>query len=138
MKTEVGLWIDHRHAVVVTLNGQEATVQHIESEFEKRVRFSGASETHDPNSNDDNAEDRRDRKLDDQLTRFYTDVTTHLHDAEAVYIMGPAEAKIELQKHLEKHKLTAKILAVEPAEKLSDAQITAKVRQYFSQHQTAH
>lgn len=138
MKKQAGLWIDHRHAVIVTLNGQDADVQHVESEFEKRVRYSGASETHDPNANDDSAEDKRDRRLNDQLTRFYNDVTTHLRDATAVYIMGPAKAKVEFHKHLENQKLPAKILAVEPAEKLSDAQITAKVRQYFSQHQTAH
>lgn len=138
MKKEVGLWIDHRHAVIVTLHDQEADIQHVESEFEKRVRYSGASETHDPNANDDSAEDKRDRKLNDQLTRFYNAVTGHLRDATALYIMGPAEAKVELHKHLESQKLAAQILAVEPAEKLSDAQITAKVRQYFAQHQTTH
>ena len=80
MKKEIGLWLDHRQAVIVTLHGDEADIQHVDSEFEKRVRFSGASETHDPNQNDDSAEDKRDRKLNDQLTRFYNDILGHLRD----------------------------------------------------------
>ena len=135
MKKEVGLWIDHRHATLVTLQDEEEVVERIESDVQKRVRYSGASESNDEKApSDDFAEDKRDRHINDQLAHYYDKIITHLRDATDVYIMGPGEAKIEFQKHLEERKLPAQILRVEPADKLTDAQIAARVRSSFERH----
>jgi hypothetical protein len=52
MKREVGLWIDHRKAVIVSFtdNGKEACL--IESDMDQHVRYSGATQ-------EDSAEDQR-------------------------------------------------------------------------------
>mgnify|MGYP002477277600 CR=1 FL=1 len=47
-------------------------------------------------------------------------------------IIGPGEAKIELKKEMEKSKeLSRKISKVEPADKLTERQLAARVKDYF-------
>lgn len=138
MRKEVGLWIDHRHAVIVTLQEQGEHIKHIESHVDKRVRYSGASQTHiETAPHDDFAEDKRDRRIDEQLARYYHAILDDLRDAHAIFVMGPGAAKVEFQKHLEALKLGDKIAGIEPADKLTDAQIAARVRAFFPVRQPA-
>jgi hypothetical protein len=57
MKKEIGLWIDHRKAVVVIVSDEGEEVREITSNMEKHVRFSGRA------SEDGVSEDVRDRQL---------------------------------------------------------------------------
>jgi hypothetical protein len=43
MKREVGLWIDHRQAVIVILTDEGEEARLIKPNMEKYVRFSGGS-----------------------------------------------------------------------------------------------
>src|SRR5258707_5094393 len=117
MKKEVGLWIDHREAVIVTLQDQAEDIQRVESNVEKRVRYSGASDANQGPSHNDGAEDQRDRRIEGHLDHYYDEVMAHMQDATAVLIMGPAEAKNEFEKHFEKHNPTVKIVNVEAADR---------------------
>ena len=54
MKTNVGLWIDHRNAVIVILDEKGERTKRINSDLEKHVRFSGGAQL-------DSEEDIRDR-----------------------------------------------------------------------------
>ncbi len=119
MKKEIGLWIDHQQAVIVTIQNQAEAIKHIESNVDKRVHHESFTES------------KSDRRFIDQLTHYYDEILTHLHDATDVYIMGPGEAKVEFLKHLESQKLTANILPVETADKMTDPQIAAQVRSSF-------
>ena len=131
MKKEIGLWIDHREAVIVTLQGEKEDIKRIESDVEKRVRYSGSTENGE-------GEDKRDRRIEGHLDHFYDAVITHLQDATAVLIMGPGEAKNEFHKHLEKSIPTVKIVNVEAADKMTDPQIVAKVRRNFELYEYTH
>jgi hypothetical protein len=125
MKKQVGLWIDHKKAVLVFLtDGTERTTV-IESNMEKHVRFSGDS------SEQGSADDIRDRQYAGHLDRFYDDVIVHIHDAESILLLGPGEAKGELRKLLEGKELGGHIVGVETVDKMTDGQIAAKVRQSF-------
>ena len=44
MKRDVGLWIDHRKAVIVTVSDEGDETKVIESGMEKHVRFAGGSD----------------------------------------------------------------------------------------------
>ena len=134
MKPQVGLWIDHRQAVIVTLVDQVDEVKRITSDIEKFVRHFGASHE----SHDDTGEirrDRQDRRFDEQLYRYYDEIASYLRDATSILILGPGEAKVELQKRLEGHGLRDHIVAVKNADKMTDDQIAAEVRQYFRESQ---
>lgn len=129
MKHETGLWIDHREAVIVFLSDEGETIKHIPSNMEKRVRYSGASES--AGSHDDLAEDIRDRRFDEHLSKFYDEVIEALGDADSILILGPGEAKIEFQKRLENKKRSERVVNIESSDKLTENQIVARVRQYF-------
>ena len=131
MKSEVGLWIDHRRAVIVTLVDQMEEIKRITSDIEKHVRYSGASRSQTPTGHDDSAEDRRDRRFDDHLSRYYDEVIACLRDADSILIFGPGEAKGELQKQLERQALGERIVGIETADKMTDDQVAMKVRQHF-------
>jgi len=98
----------------------------------KRIRYSGASQAQNAaGSHDDAAEDTRDRRFGNYLKDYYDTVISHLRDADSILIIGPGEAKGELQKRLEADALGGHIVGVETADKMTDGQITAAVRQHF-------
>jgi hypothetical protein len=132
MKKEVGLWIDHRRAVIVINLDQEEEIIVVTSDMEKRVRYSGVQNTHEPGeAHDNSSQDGRDRPFNDHLDRYYDEVISHLRDATAILILGPGEAKGELQKRLEGHGLGDHIGSVKTTDKMTDNEIGAEVRRYF-------
>lgn len=137
MKKEVGLWIDHRRAVLVINLDQEEEIKRITSLMEKHVRYSGASETNGAGElHHDASEDGRDRRFDNRLNRYYDEIISNLQDTTSILILGPGAAKGELQKRLEVHGLSDRIVALKTTDKMTDDQIAGEVRQYFrdSQH----
>ena len=65
------------------------------------------------------------------LNKYYDEVIAAVGNANFILLFGPGEAKGELKKRLEHAKPGGHIIAIETADKMSDQQITAKVREYF-------
>ena len=130
MKKEIGLWIDHRKAIIVIITKDGEETKKITSNMEKHVRFTNGN-----GSEDGSSEDVRDRQFGNHLNSYYDEVLSVVRDAESIQIFGPGEAKGELEKHLEHAGLKAKILALETVDKMTDHQITAKVREYYQNSQ---
>jgi stalled ribosome rescue protein Dom34 len=124
MKTNVGLWIDHRKAVIVSLTDKFEKTRRIISGMERHVRFSGGAEKA-------SSEDQRDKRFTGQLDKYYDKVVSCIRDADSILILGPGEAKVELQTRLENQALGGRIAAIETVDKMTDHQIAAKVRQRF-------
>jgi hypothetical protein len=125
MKSEIGLWIDHRQAVIVVVTDAGEETQRIISNMEKHTRFSSGS------SEDGSQEDVRDRKFGNHLDNYYDEVIAVIRDADAIQIFGPGEARGELEKRLESEGLKGLIVAIETVDKMTDRQIAAKVRERF-------
>lgn len=133
MTMQAGLWIDHRKAVVVVVSEEGDTTRLIESNVEKHVHYSGAADSsgsHD--SRPGTAEDTQDRHFAGQLNRFYDEVVACVRDADAILIFGPGEAKGELRARLERGGLGARVVGVETADKMTERQVSAKVREYMA------
>ncbi|MDO9695211.1 MAG: hypothetical protein Q7W56_10790 [Candidatus Latescibacteria bacterium] len=131
MKT--GLWIDHRKAVVVAVNGKEDTTTLIESKVEKQLRRTGDSPlkgSFEPTRVP--ADDSRQRALTGHLNVYYDEVIACLRDAESILIFGPGEAKNELKARIEGGPLDGRIVGFEKTDKMTDRQIVAKVHQHFA------
>jgi len=133
MKPVVGLWIDHRKAVIVTILGDDKPIMlTMRSNIEPHVRFTAGARSKVPHlSVETTAEDQRDRRFAHHLAIYYDGVISHLREAEAILVFGPGEAKRELEKRLEGKGLASRIIAVESVDKLTDRQIVAKVRRRF-------
>ncbi len=132
MKKEIGLWIDHREATIVILTDGEEEIKHIISNNAKHMRYSGSSHSKTPEGlKEVTSEDQRDRKFGNDLNQFYAEIIASIRDAETIQIFGPGEAKGELEKRLKQEGLKVHILAVETTDKMTDHQISAKVRERF-------
>lgn len=132
MKTKVGVWIDHRKAVIVTLSEHGEDTKMVESNVEKQPgRIDGQRSTEPYEAHKVPADNSRERKFMGQLQIYYDEVISLIRNAESILILGPAEAKGELKKRLEKDKLGELIAAVEAVDAMTDRQIAAKVREYF-------
>jgi stalled ribosome rescue protein Dom34 len=128
MTKTVGVWIDHRKAVIVFVAGKEEEIKLISSKEEKQHGQSGVSKP---------ADDIRQRELTGHLNSYYDEVISCIRDAESILIFGPGEAKGEIKKRLEKDNLGGRVVGVEPADKMTDPQIVAQVREHFLKHKAA-
>jgi hypothetical protein len=132
MKTKVGVWIDHRKAVIVTLMEEREVVGLIISKAEKQLRRSGDSPLKGPYEPHQVPEqDSRQRAFKGHLNIYYDAVIASIRDAESILIFGPGEAKSELKERLEKHKLGERIVGIETVDRMTRNQIAAKVRRRF-------
>jgi hypothetical protein len=132
VKKEVGLWIDHRKAVIVTIENEVEEIQEIKSNMEKRVRYSSGSRSNSINSSQGStAEDMRDRKFDNQLGQFYKEIISLIRDADSIWIFGPGEAKGEILNSLKNENLAGLVVGVETVDKMTDRQISAKIRDHY-------
>jgi hypothetical protein len=94
--------------------------------MEKHVRFTGGTA-----SELGSTEDVRDRQFGNHLNGYYDRVAAVLRGADSIQIFGPGEAKGELSKRLEHEGLKGHVLVVETADKMTDRQIAAKVREHL-------
>lgn len=133
MRTHAGVWIDHRHAIVVILADGKPSTSTIASLTEKPSRTSGGSHQREPWAHQSVvAEDHRDREYRQALARFYEAVGKAIASAEELYLMGSGEARKELLNHLKKHDLyTGRVRESKPAQAMTEAEVVAETCRFF-------
>ncbi|WP_103669402.1 hypothetical protein [Pseudanabaena sp. BC1403] len=132
-KNKVGLWIDHRKAVVVSITEKGEEIKEIESEVEKQPRRSGDSPlkgTYEPVQVP--ADDILQRTFTGSLNVYYDKVIDSIGSAESILIFGPSTAKDELKERLKENNLDSRIVGIETVDKMTDHQIAAKTRENFA------
>jgi hypothetical protein len=118
----VAVWIDHEKAVLAFVRGEQVETTTLHSGLEPHPHWAGSQE----GGGEKKYEARRGHRLD----HFYDGVIDQLHDAAALYLFGPGEAKLELQRRLARVKpLAQRPVSVENSDRLTDAQIAAKARE---------
>lgn len=133
MKTKVGLWIDHRKAIVVAVTDKGEERGLVISAIEKQARRSAGSRHTGPfEPQHVPADDSRQRARTGHLNIYYDAVIASVREAESILIFGPGEAKGELKKRLGRIGLGGRIVSVGTVDKMTDRQIAVKVRQYFT------
>lgn len=124
MKHRVGIWIDHKKAVIVSASAGEVTTRTLESELGSHPRYSGA--------HDGGGEKKYEQRYDQHLAEYYDEVISHVGHPEALLIFGPGEAKLQLQERLGPPKgLPPGLVEIETTDTLTDPQIVAKVKEHF-------
>ena len=132
MEKQIGLWIDHKQAMIVILKEDKEEVKHIQSDIEKHVRFRGGARTKNAYSPQFfKAETQLDRRFNEHLNKYYNQIISQVNDADSLYVFGSGEAKHEFEKRLRSEKCRISKIHVETADKMTDRQIAAKVRKYF-------
>ena len=128
MKKKIGLWVDNREAIIVKLTDKGEQITRIYSDAEKQSRFEGGSRKDGLQT----TETIQGRKFDMQLDKYFDDIIAHIRDAAMIQIFGPGEAKDGLLKRMESDNLKELIVKIETADSMTDNQVVAKVREYFS------
>ena len=132
MKTNIGLWIDHRKAVIVTTPHGQEQITVIESHADRHPGRSDGVASNDPHeSQQTQSDDVTERKFTHQLNAFYDEVIESIHQAGSLLIIGPGEAKGELDKRLETKKPSKRSVNIETADKMTHRQIAAFMRDRF-------
>jgi hypothetical protein len=134
MKTKVGLWIDHRKAIIVAVTDKGEEIRLIISKVEKQIRRAAGSRSGGPfESQAVQSDHRQQQAFTAHLNIYYDAVVACIRDAEYIMIFGPGEAKGELKKRLNKANLSGRIVGMETVDKMTDHQVAAKVRQHFAE-----
>ena len=131
MNSKIGVWVDHREAIVVKLSDSGEETMHVQSGAESQLRRSSDHPTGNFESMQVPSDDTRERKFTAELNTFYDEVISQLQHAAAILIIGPGEAKKELKNRMgTKHPFAGSIV-VETADSMTKAQVVAKVRKHF-------
>jgi len=131
MKTNAGVWIDHREAIIVALTDSGEETTHIQSNVERQFGHSKDQKQGSPEASSAQADDSREREYTGHLAPFYDEIISRLSGAESVLIFGPGEAKGELKKRFEKHPNGSPTIAIETTDKMTEPQIVALIRHHF-------
>jgi hypothetical protein len=124
MNDKVGIWIDHERAIIVFASQDHVKTQTLESRVEGHPRYGGQQ--------DGGGEKKYEERHRQHLDRYYDDVIRHVADAEELLILGPGEAKLELEERLGRSKANPRrTIEIETTDKLTDPQLVAKVKAHF-------
>ena len=125
MHKRVGLWIDRKKAVIVSIADNIEGKSIITSDMQNYVLYSTIV------PGDGSPENIRDRRFWNHLSEYYDKIVAQLRDAMEIQIFGPEVAKYELQQRLEGEGLAEHIVSLEEADKMTDRQIATKVQKRF-------
>lgn len=134
MAINAGVWIDHHRAVVVLMTDTGEEIKQIKSNADRPFASAGGRGSKKPERPQGFVpEDKQERKFMSQLDTFYDEVLKGLRDSDSILILGPGEAKREFQKRLMSKKFPVFVADLETADKMTDRQIAASVRQHFEE-----
>ena len=133
MEKYAGIWIDHEKAFIVRKYFDSEDTIYVESEVDGSFRLSGGSRSPTPYGPQEVASEKRiERRRVHHLQKYYQDIVKKIRRAESIFIFGPGEAKLELEKEVRKTKeLASRIAGIETTDKMTDKQIVEKVRKFF-------
>lgn len=131
---QYGIWIDHKNAIVVSIIDGVVTSEKIRSGIDSHVRFrgEGSNKTGEFGFSATREKNTEHRKA-GELRKFLRQVIRKIAaNADAVFIMGPADVKLELKRMLlEMKSFKETFVATETADKMTIREITDKVKEHF-------
>jgi hypothetical protein len=133
MNHKVGIWIDHKKAVIVSASADRVTVKTLTSEVGPHARYSRRAGYPTPGGpREGGGEKKYEGRYDQHLDRYYDEVISQLGQPEALLIVGPGEAKLQLKERLSRSKAPSEcVIEVETSDKLTDPQIIAMVKEHY-------
>ncbi|HSZ84693.1 MAG TPA: hypothetical protein VK787_01610 [Puia sp.] len=119
----VGIWMDHSRAHVMEFTADPIETKTIESAFTHGVKEQSLGKS----------ENLMHNKEQHQQSEYYKKLGEIIKNFEDVILFGPTNAKVELFNTLKADHLFEKIkIEVKPADKMTENQEHAFVREYFS------
>lgn len=132
MATRIGVWIDHRTAVVADADEADGATRRITTELGKQLRLSGggrARTQYGPQASP--PDDMREAVSRGRRRVFFDEVAACVRGALRLFVFGPGEAKAEFKKRLKSRNFRGLIDEPEAAQRMSDRQVAARTRAHF-------
>lgn len=119
-QTHAVVWLDHAHAIVIGFGRDSSETQQIK-------HSGGESHLHHHRGAIGSGHAAED-------PRYYDSIATALAGVAEILVVGPANAKLELVKHVHKrhHELVDCIVGVETMDHPSEGQLLKFAREYFA------
>jgi len=119
------VWIDHAEAHVMHISPEDIESSVLRPQNPHR-------NLHHKRGMDKGGAVGSGRTAEDQL--FYHEVVEALKGAQEILVVGPANAKLHLIKHIHQHDplMSDRVIGVESVDHPSDAQLVAYARKYFT------
>lgn len=127
MERKVGLWINHRKAVIVSIANKKIYIREITSNIENQGR-----------SKKSDIVDSPEEKSEILLDRYYNVIISLISDAESIWIFGPDEAKVALEDRLRTAGFGARVVGIETVAEMTNRQLALKVQQRFLRKPITH
>jgi stalled ribosome rescue protein Dom34 len=122
---KLGIWMDHDHARLTEFTTDPMNTTTIFSKFTHAEKLASATK----------GENHMHSKEQHQQAEYYKELGERIRQYEEVVLFGPTNAKNELANSLKQnHRFETIKISVEPADKMTDNQVRAFVRTYFSRH----
>lgn len=128
-----GVWMDHSEAFVI--EPDHGKVKHLVSPAISHVRHAGEGSTgvklgNHRSTNNEYSKHERESHINHT---FYKELAVALHHYDNIYVFGPSTARSEFANYVEKERLLAgKNLETHAADKMTDNQMVAHVKEHFA------
>jgi len=131
---QTGIWIDSKKAVIITFKNKESNTKIIYSGVEGKNRVDGEGKEFGRLGDQfSTLEKKLEKKYQLEIIEYLKEVIKELESTDDLVLFGPAQVKIELKKLIEKdNKLLKKLLDVVDADSMTDNQLVAWVKKYYS------
>lgn len=134
IKNRYAIWIDHHKAIMLCADaGGNLTEEDMISPLSYSGKFvgEGTSKTNSSGHIVSN-ESHRQHKEENDFHGFLKEIVAKLERPEGLLILGPGDARHELQNEVEKEKsLKGLNLENRPADKMNEFELTAAMKEYF-------
>jgi stalled ribosome rescue protein Dom34 len=128
MKTNkcLGIWMDYSKAHLMELLPGNMQTQTIESAFTHEVKSESI----------DRSEKHMHNKEEGEHLKYFKKILKEVEKFDDVFIFGPTDAKYELNELLKENQMNSHIrIEIKTADKMTENQIQAFVRNHFSENQ---
>lgn len=131
---QIAVWLDYSKASFISADPSNKNIQTIYSEYNFAPGKNGTSEDGYHRDGEHNQKEYRSNKKEiDQLNDYYNNIEKVLEKYDDILLFGPTKAKNELYNRLsENKKFATKTIDVESADKMTENQLFAFVREYFT------
>jgi hypothetical protein len=132
MKASIGVWIDKSQARIIS---PTEILETIPSAIENRPRYEGQGKEYGRfGSQYLTLEKSKQKRLQHQEQAYLKNILNAVKSYDQIMIFGPASMKKRLKNYLDEEHLTrGKVIDVIIAEKMTDNQLVAFVREYFGE-----
>ena len=136
MEKQIGIWIDSKKAIIVTLEGQkEEKIIEIDSDVENRIYHNKESNKGTfSGSHHSDSETKFENRKKEQLSYYLKLVMNNIKESDYLYLFGPGETKIKLEQKIRVEKSLDKInlKAVETSDSMTLNGIVAQVKDFYN------